>query len=291
MPAALAVSLGGRPAEGQDRRSLGHSDPETQLMGFHAAVLQFHAAGLPDRGGRLAISAAATYVPSLSTEEQTVSFGGTQTVDANLCGAMTRFGASKAFGRVSVEVAATPSEVCGLESLLFSGALGYRAPLSPQWDGMIRVSGYSGTVTGSIACNEEAIRNAFNQACYGGSVSTDELAPTAIAGSLIAAYRGWAARGLEPYFLAGVRYETVDYDVSFTRTQAQSDSVLAADPAHAVPPLTRADQYQATLSRVHLGAGASWTAGRFRLGANMIYAPGAVLTASGSVAFLIGRSR
>ena len=288
---ALVVSPLTRPAAAQERRTLAHGDPETQVLGYYAAALQFHAAGLPDRDGRLAISAGANYLPSLSAEDQVVSFGGTQSMNANLCSALTRFGASKAFGRVSVELAATPSDVCGLESLLFSAALGYRAPLSEQWDGMVRVSGYSGSIVADISCSEAAILNPFNQTCYGGSTSQDKVEPFAVAGSLIAVYRGWAARRLEPYFVAGVRYERVDYDLNFTRTQAQADAILLADPAHAVPPLTLNDQYRATLSRVHLGAGTSWTAGRLRLGASMMYAPGAAVTAAGSVAFLIGRGR
>lgn len=284
LAATFMVSLLTRPAAAQERRTLGSGDPETQVLGYHAAVLQFHAAGLPDRDGRLAISAAAGYVPSLSDEDQIVTFGGTQSMNANLCGSVPRFGASKAFGRVSVELAATPSDVCGLESLLFSAALGYRAPLSAQWDGMVRVSGYSGSIEADISCSEEAILNSFNQTCYGGSASQDKLEPFAVAGTLIAAYRGWAARGLESYFMAGVRYERVDYDVNFTRTPAQATAVQ-------LPPLTLNDQYRATFSRVHLGAGTSWTTGRLRLGGNLVYAPGAAVTAAGSVAVLIGRSR
>ena len=59
----LLVSLLTSPAAAQERRTLGRGDPETQVLGYYAAVLQFHAAGLPDRDGRLAVSAGASYLP------------------------------------------------------------------------------------------------------------------------------------------------------------------------------------------------------------------------------------
>ena len=290
--AQLVTGVAGTLAA-QERRELQAGEPETQLMGYYAVLMSFLPVGLPDRDGRFLIGGTATLVPSLSEEDRLVSFGGTKSVNTNFCPAFPRITASKAFGRVSAEVAFTPSiDACGAQASVFGGALGYRAPLSPTWDGMVRVSAFSGTVDAAITCSEDMITNPIDQTCYGGSVSADRVATTAGAINLIGAYRGWAARRLEPYVTAGVRYERVDFDVNYTRTQAQADSVSLADPTNAVPPLDDHERFRATLARVQLGAGIAWNAGgRFRLAADLLYAPGAVLTASGGVGLLIGRSR
>lgn len=284
--ALLAVACGlSAPLGAQQRRSLDNSDPETQLLGYYAAVLSFRPAGLPDRTGKFAIGVVTTYVPDLSDEDRTVSFGGTQTVTGNLCTFSPRFSASKAFGRIGLEAALSPAlSNCNVDASSYGGALSYRFPMSATWDGLVRLGGYSASVDAAITCSIDAISDAQNQLCYGGTVSSDNISPLGFSADVIAQQHKTGST-FEPYALAGVRYERIDKDVNYTRTIAQGNAVN-------LPPLDMHDRFEATLARVHLGAGLSWTLGNiFRAGGEVLYAPGAVLTFSLNGTVVFGGSR
>ena len=285
LPATGPLAAQQVPQIAPPRVTLDNSDPETQLLGYYAAVLSFRPAGLPDRTGKFALGVVTTYVPNLSDEDRTVSFGGTQTVTGNICTFSPRFSASKAFGRIGLEAAFSPAlSNCNVDASSFGGALSYRFPLSPVWDAVVRLSGYSASVDAAITCSASAIADAQNKLCYGGTVSTDNISPLGFSADFVAQHHKPGST-FEPYALAGFRYERVDKDVNYTRTTAQGAAVN-------LPPITMLDRYEATLARVHLGAGLAWTLGNiFRVGGEALYAPGAVLTFSLNGTVVFGGSR
>lgn len=275
---ALAAGLAALLA-GQGRRELGRGDPETQLMGYYAAVMQFTPVGLPAREGRLEIGGSASLIPSISVEDRTVGFGGTKTEHTNLCPVYARLTVSKGFGRTALELGYTPGvDICDAKATVYSIAIGRRLTLGQSWEGFARLSGYTGTVDASTTCNEAAVADPFDQTCYGGTPSSDRVAPRAVALEFAAAYQGWRARRIEPYLSVGIRYERVDFDVNYTRTTAQGAAV-------SLPALDDHNRLRATLSRVHLAAGAAWDISTFmRLGGELYYAPGALMTLRGRLA-------
>src|SRR6185295_14843984 len=97
---ALLGAAASLPA--QTRRVLSRDNPEAQLMGYYAAVMQFTPVGLPNREGRLEIGGAASFIPPVSQEDRLAGFGGTKTENTNLCPVFPRLTAAKGFGRFSV---------------------------------------------------------------------------------------------------------------------------------------------------------------------------------------------
>jgi hypothetical protein len=284
----LIAAAGAPPLAAQQRRTLDDHDPQVQLMGFYAASMQFGAIGLPDRAGRLELGGAVTMIPSVSLADRTVGFGGTKPEDSNLCPVYPRLTAAKGFGAVSVEAGWTPPvTVCGVTANVVSAALGYRFALGTTWDGQVRLSGLTGHVDASITCSPDAVVDPLNLTCYLGSPSADRVAPTAVAVDFTSAWQGWRAKRIEPYLSVGVRYERIDFDVNYTRTSAQASSVLPLT----VPPLDDHERLRSTLSRVQLAAGASWgVTNRFKLGGELYYAPGAMMTLRGRASYAFGRS-
>lgn len=257
-------------------------------MGFYAASMQFGAIGLPDRAGRLELGGAVTMIPSVSLADRTVGFGGTKPEDSNLCPVYPRLTASKGFGALSVEAGWTPPvTVCGVTANVVSAALGYRFALGTTWDGQVRLSGLTGHVDAAITCGPTAVVDSLNLTCYRGSPSADRVAPLAMAVDFAAAWQGWRAKRIEPYLSVGVRYERIDFDVNYTRSDSQS---VAALPVR-VPPLDDHNRLSSTLSRLQLAAGASWgVTNRFKLGGELYYAPGAMMTLRGRASYAFGRS-
>jgi hypothetical protein len=283
----LFVASGVTMLGAQQRRTLDDRDPQAQLMGYYAATMQFGAIGLPDRAGRLELGGAVTLIPTLSLADRTVGFGGTKPEDSNLCPVYPRLTASKGFGALSAEAGWTPPvTVCGVTANVLSAALGYRFKLGASWDGHVRLSGLTGHLDASITCSDADTAAAANLTCYLGSPSSDRVAPLALAADFGAAWQGWRARRIEPYVSVGVRYERIDFDVNYTRTAAQASSVLPL----VVPPLDDHERLRATLSRLQLAAGVLWgVTRRLKLGGELYYAPGAMMTGRGRASFAIGR--
>ena len=252
----------------QARRTLDSGDPEAQLLGYYSAVLQFTPVGLPSRDGRFEIGGSITRIPTVSFEDRLVGFGGTKSENTNLCSAYPRITASKGFGRTVIEAGYTPPvKVCGVKASVLSLAIGRRMTLGRTWEGYARLGGTSGHADVSATCSAEAVLNPADQTCYGGTPSNDRIAPTSFALDFAAAWQGWQRHRLEPYFLAGFRYERIDFDVNYTRTGA------------AFPDIIDHNRLRASLGRIHLATGLSWDVVRaLRLGAELYYAPGALMT-------------
>jgi hypothetical protein len=263
----------------QTRRVLSRDNPEAQLMGYYAAVMQFTPVGLPNRDGRLEIGGAATFIPPVSLEDRLAGFGGTKTENTNLCPVFPRLTVAKGFGRFSVEAGYTPPlRVCGAKANIVAFALARRLTLGATWDGYARVSALSGSVQLSAACSEDAVATPTDETCYGGTPSNDRVAPVSAAIEFAAAYQGWRARRLEPYLSVGVRYERINFDVNYTRTLAQGGVVT-------LPALDDHNRLRTTLSRIQLSAGMAWDMTRLiRLGGEIYYAPGALMTLRGRLA-------
>ncbi len=271
--ALLAVAFG--PLEAQTRRVLGRGDPETQLLGYYAAVMQFTPVGLPAREGRFEIGGAATFIPTISDQDRFAGFGGTKSENTNICPIYPRITASMGFGRTAIEAGFTPPvRVCGAKASVLSVAVGRRMTLGRSWEGYARVSAMSGHVDVSATCNAEAVADPLNQTCFEGTPSRDRVAPLGVALEFAAAWQGWRSKHIEPYVAAGIRYERINFDVNYSR------DILKTFPA-----LDDHNRLRATLSRIHLAAGAAWDiASHVRLGGEIYYAPGALMTVRGRLA-------
>lgn len=277
-----ALFLLSSPLAAQARRVLAKDDPEAQLMGYYASVMQFTPVGLPNRDGRLEIGGAATLIPSVSQEDRLVGFGGTKTENTNLCPVFPRLTVSKGFGRFNVEAGYTPPvRVCGAKASVVAVAIARRMTLGVTWEGYARASVMSGTVDVSVTCSPDAVALPTDQTCYGGTPSSDRVAPLGLALEFAAAYQGWRAKRIEPYVSMGVRYERIDFDVNYTRTAAQGAVV-------SLPEIQDNNRLRATLSRVQLAVGAVWDATRLiRVGGEIYYAPGALMTLRGRLALAL----
>jgi len=284
----LIAAAGVSSLAAQQRRTLADNDPQVQLMGYYAATMQFGFVGMPDRAGRLEVGGTMALIPTVSLEDRTVGFGGTKPEESNLCPVYPRLTAAKGLGKaISLQAGWTPPvTVCGVTANILSAALGYRFSLGNKWDGHVRASGVGGHLDASITCSPDAVADPLNLTCYLGSPSSDRVAPLSFALDFAAAWQGWRARRIEPYLSVGVRYEQIDFDVNYTRTPAQASSVLPVT----VPPLDDHERLRATLSRIQLAAGASWGVSRnVKLGGELYYAPGAMMTLRGGASYAFGR--
>ena len=265
-------------AEAQSRRTLGRGEPEAQLLGYYAAVMQFTPVGLPSKDGRLEIGGAVSLIPAVSLEDRTVGFGGTKTEETNFCPVFPRLTASKGFGRTSIEAGITPPvEVCGAKANVLAVAVGRRFTIGRTWDGVVRVSAMSARVDVSATCSEDMVADPQNQTCFEGHVSHDRVAPFGVGLEFLAASRGDGNRKIEPYVSAGIRFERIDFDVNYTR-----------DVGHFYPALDDHNRLRTSLSRVHIAVGAAWDVARHvRLGGEVYYAPGALMTLRGRMAIVL----
>jgi len=264
---------------------LSSGDPQAHLLGFYAATMSFTPVGLPRPG--FAVGGALGVIPSLSLEDRTVGFGGTKAEDANRCPVYPRLTAAwMARAGFAVEAGYTPAaSVCGVEASVVSAAVSHRFSLAPTWDGVARVSLFSGSVEGDLTCSASDTANAANQTCYRGSPSSDKLAPSAYGFDMAFAYRGDGTSRLEPYVLIGFNRETIDFDVNYNRTLTQGALV-------GLPPLADTNRLRAQLTRVHAGLGAAWVPLRWlALGGELYYEPGALLTLRGSARARFGGPR
>ena len=249
-------------------------------MGYYAASLAFSPVGLPRAG--FAIGGAVGYIPPLSEEERTVGFGGTKTEDANRCSVFPRLSGS--WGSRSgwaVEAGYTPpAQACGLKANVIALAGSYRFSVAPKWDGVARLSFFSGSVEGDITCSAAEVANAANQTCYAGAPSNDKMSPSAYGFDIAFARHGSAQSRFEPYALLGFNRETIDFQVNYTRTTPNAGSLPALDDHQLMT---------AKLTRVHAGLGAGWRVVRWlTLGAELYYEPGMVITGRGSARVTFG---
>jgi len=280
--ATLALAAGlVAPAFAQARRQLPSGDPQAQLMGYYATAMAFSPAGLPDPHGRWEIGGAAGIIPSLPLGDRTVGFGGTKTENSNLCPLYPRLVAAKGFGRLALEAGWTPPiEVCGVKADIGALAASWRIALAPRWQALVRASGVFGNLDASITCSADATRNSADQTCFGGTPSRDRVSPLAGALDGIVSWGGLARHGLDLYLLLGVRREQVHFDVNYTRA------------AGTFPALDDRQRLGATLTRAHAALGASLARfGRVRLGGEVYYAPGAMLTLRGRATVALGSGR
>lgn len=259
-------------AMAQARRVLASGDPQAQLMGYYAAVMLFAPSGLMPAGSRVEVGGELTFIPPLSVADRTVGFGGTKQEKTNFCPVLPRLRAGASFGRTAVEAGLTPPvRVCGVKATLFAAAVSQRFALSGNWGGMIRASALAGSLAAAITCSADAIADTTDLTCTGGNLSDDRVKPLTFALDGAITY-GDGQRRLEPYVLVGVRRERVDFDVNYTRPLASTRA----------PALDDHERFRATLTRVHAAAGASWSfTPRLRLGGELFYAPGALITVRG----------
>jgi hypothetical protein len=280
--AALVAAAPLSVAVAQERRSLPSSAAESQLMGYYAAVMHFTPVGLPDAAGHWELGGVLAYIPDLPAEDRRVGFGGTKLEESNLCPVYPRLTAARRFGKLGLEAGWTPPlEVCGVEANIGALAVSWTAPLAPAWRATLRGSAVAGSLEAAITCPAAATQDAEDQACFGGTASRDQVKPLTVALDAVLSWRGLARGGVHPYLLLGVRRERIHFDVHYTRT--------AGGP---LPALDDNQRLGTTLTRVHAAAGASLAGpGPLRLGGELYYAPGALLTVRGRAAVLLGRAR
>ena len=265
------------------RRELASDNPQARLMGYYAAVMQFTPVGMPAAGSQFELGGELSYIPSLSAQDRLVGFGGLKAEQTNFCPVLPRLRAARSFGAFALEAGYVPPlRVCGVKAHLFAGALARRFALAPSWGAALRASVLGGVLGGAITCSADAVADPADLTCFGGTTSDDKVRPLAFALDGIVTYAGWHGRRLEPYLMVGVRHERVGFDVNYVRLPSQSGGNYPALDDH--------ERLQATLTRVHGALGAAWDlSGRLRLGGELYYAPGAVVTVRGRAAYVFGR--
>ena len=278
--AALLLAAGASAACAQ-RRELASDHPQARLMGYYAAVMQFSPTGLPGALARWEVGAELTYIPSLSAEERRVGFGGTKEEDTNFCPVFPRLRASRAFGAFVVEAGwVPPVRSCGVRAHMFAGAVSRRLILAERWGAGLRAVAHGGTLNAAITCGRDAVADPLDLTCFGGHPSSDNVRPLAFGLDGFLTYGGPRSRRFEPYLLVGVRHERVRFDVNYVR-----------DDLGGLPDLNDHERLQTTLTRIHTAVGASWgPAEKIRLGGELFYAPGALITFRGRAAFAFGRT-
>lgn len=272
-----ALVVAAAPAFAQERRALAPGHPQAQLMGYYAAVMEFSPAGMLSPGGRLALGGEATYIPSLSATERLVGFGGTKSENTNFCPVLPRLRGAASLGRWSVELGYVPPvRACGVLPHMVSGAVAFHVLLTPRWTAALRASAHAGRLNAPITCGARDVADAGNPTCLGGQVSDDRVSPTSFALDYAVLYGGWRRHRVEPYLLVGARREWVDFDVHYVNAVGLLDD----------------QRLGTTLTRLHAAAGAAWDAtSRVRLGGELYYAPGALLTLRTSASYVIGGGR
>ena len=245
------------------------------MLGYYAALMEFTPVGLPDPAARWEVGGDVTYLPPLSLSDRLVGFGGTKAEDTNLCPVFPRLRASLSLGAWAIEAGwVPPVGVCHAQADMVSGAVLRRFPLTGPWGAGLRASVHYGTLRAAITCDAAAVADPGNETCFGGRVSDDRIIPFTLAlDGLLTFHAGGV---VEPYLLLGVRRDAVRFDVHYQTPWGPLDQ----------------QRLTATLTRVELAAGAAWRAAPpIRLGGELYYAPGAVLTVRFRAAYAFGRTR
>lgn len=251
-------------------------------MGFYSAVLQFTPVGLPDARGRWEIGGALTVVPILPLEDRLVGFGGTKAEDTNRCPVYPRLVAAKDFRAVAFEGGWTPPlAVCGVRANVGALAATVTVVRSTLWAAAVRGSAVFGSIEAAITCSAAATRDAADPTCFGGDPSRDTVSPLGLALDALVTYGGLRRLGVEAYAMLGARRERIHFDVDYVRA-----------PGGPLPALDDHQGLGTTLSRVHGAVGAVVAGpGPVRVGGELYYAPGALLTLRGRATVALGRGR
>lgn len=246
-------------------------------MGYYAAVMDFSPAGILNPAGRIELGGEATYIPRLSASDRLVGFGGTKRENTNLCPVLPRLRAAASLGRWSVELGYVPPvRACGVLPHMVSGAVALHVLLAPRWELAARASAHYGRLNAPITCSKGDVADASNPTCLGGQASDDRVTPLTFALDYAVTYGGWRAHRIEPYVLVGVRREQVHFDVHYVNAGGLLDD----------------QRLGTTLTRVHAAVGTAWEATpRVRLGGELYYAPGALLTLRTRASYVIGGGR
>ncbi len=282
---ALLLTAGAVALSAQERRHLPSGDPQAQVLGYYAAIMEFTPVGLADRAGRWEVGGSLGFIPPLSAEDRAVGFGGTKLEDTNRCPVFPRLTASRAIGALGIEAGWTPPvTVCGVQANVAALALSWRlgAP-DGRWAGVLRAATTVGTLDAAITCGADDIADPANQTCFAGALSDDRVAPFSLSAQAALVWTGWRRHRIEPYLLAGAGRHRMHFDVNYTRGSGN---------AAGLPALDDHERLSATLTRVHAAVGAAWApAGRLRLGAELYASPGAVITMRGRAALALGGPR
>ena len=267
-------------AEAQSRRVLASDHPQAQLMGYYAAVMALTPVGSAAPG--LEIGGELSFIPSLSDDQRRVGFGGTKYQDTNRCPVLPRLRAARTGSLFTAEVGYVPPlRVCGVKANLLGVAVS--APLLSlhhDWRLALRVHALTGSLAASITCSADAVADPADLVCYQGIPSDDRVRPLALGADVILVHAGHRHPRLDLYGLVGVRRERVQFDVNFTNEVFIAPQLFDDH-----------ERLEATLTRVHLAAGASYRlTRRFRAGAELFHAPGALTTLRGRIGWLVGRS-
>jgi hypothetical protein len=278
--AALLLALASR-ADAQARRVLASDHPQAQLMGYYAAVMALTPIGTAVPG--LEIGGELSFIPGLSDDQRRVGFGGTKYEDTNRCPVLPRLRAARTGALFTAEVGYVPPlTVCGVTANLLGVAVS--APLLSlhhDWRLALRVNALAGSLAASITCSDDAVADPADLVCYQGTPSDDRVRPFAVGADVLLLHAGHRHPRLDLYGLVGVRRERVRFDVNFTNAVFIAPQLFDDH-----------ERLEATLTRAHLAAGATWRlTRRFRVAAELFHAPGALTTVRGRVGWLLGRSQ
>lgn len=266
--------------EARQRTALASDDPRAQVMGYYAATMMMTPVGLTGPG--FAVGGELTFLPALSDADRRVGFGGTKLEKTNFCPVLPRLRASLGRGRSAVDVGVLPPlEVCGVQALLVSASVLHRMPLRGQFQLALRAHAVIGTLEAAITCPAEAVADPADQTCYRGNVSEDQVHPLTIGADVMLVHAGDHHPRLDLYALAGVRHDRVGFDVNYERTALPAATLLPVFADH--------QRYRASYTRLHAAAGAGYRfAGRVSAAGELLYAPGALFTARGRIAYALG---
>ncbi len=162
-----------------------------------------------------------------------------------------------------------PIRVAGTRAHLFGFALARTLPLRSEALRLtLRAHGTLGTVEGPITCDDQALQDP-NSPCYQGTRSNDTFRPNIFG---LEATVSWSLAGrVYPYLGAGYSHLAPRFRVNFTNQFGNVDRT----------------RVEVDLDRVVLYAGAAWTGGRIRLGAEVYSAPADAVTARVMVGYRI----
>ncbi|HUF29536.1 MAG TPA: hypothetical protein VMM77_02655 [Gemmatimonadaceae bacterium] len=248
----------------------GFSDGEGRLMAFYSAGLTFSPVAAPRERARgdLALGLELGYLPPLSTEQRRV---GDKPEATNLAPIFPRPRISYALtDRVTVEASwIPPIEFFDVKANLASLALSWTAPASGALRFTPRLAGTLGSIEGAITCSEELLSGSIDLAvyyalvCYGRE-SRDEFFPRHILAEVTV---GWdrANAAVEPYAGIGARRDWARFDIGVIRADG------SREPDHPILELRALRPYGVLGATVRAAA-------RVRATAEMLYAPGSILT-------------
>ena len=259
---------------------------EGRLLAFYSAALAFSPAGVPASGARagaVGVGVELSYVPRLSAAQRSAGYDKPEAT--NLAPLLPRPRATLALPRgAGLEVGwLPPVRVFGVRAQMLSVALttpGFAAgPLLLAGRGAFT----TGRVRGPITCNASLAREPsrdlqlyFASICYGNQ-SDDHYIPRQLGGELLMSRRGPGWRGVSPYGGAGVRAQRIRFDIGVIKRDG------TRDPDQPILELRGVRGYGFAGASRSLG-------GRARLGGELFYEPGSLLTARVSAELRIRRA-